>query len=196
VSRHRKRTCLEQGLCLNINRLARTKVIDFGGLTLNRSIAWSDSSDDVAVGTISAFLLGHTGWVTIEVEGKKQSIDVISEGRHFGGCQYYFLCPATGRKASVLWRPPGADEFRSRQGWGKSVAYITQIGSWIDRAHRGKEKIKNILLGDENADEWDLPPKPKWMRTKTYEKYVRRFDHYEGALSQGPDGKFLMSKAK
>ena len=196
MRRPRTRACLEQGLCLNFNFLARTKIIEAGGLTINRSIGWSDSSGDVAVGIISAFLIGHTGWVTIEIEGKKQSIDVISEGRHFGGCQYYFVCPTTRRKASVLWRPPGAEEFRSWQGWGKRVAYITQIGSWIDRAHRGKEKIRNILLGGKNPENWDLPPKPKWMRTKTYEKYVQRFNHYEDALAQGPDGKFLMSKAK
>ena len=66
----------------------------------------------------------------------------------------------------------------------------------MDRAHRGKEKIRNILLRDQDPVEGDLPPKPKWMRLKTYEKYVRRFDRYDGALAQGRAGKPMMSRPK
>jgi hypothetical protein len=190
----RKRACLEQGLSLDLNILARRGIVQFGNLTLFGSVRWGSSPDNVAIGAISADLIGHTGWIQIDIEGRKQRFEVISESRHFGGSQRYFVCPTTGRKASVVWRPPGAKEFRSRQGWGKSVAYITQIGSWMDRAHRGKEKIKKILLGEEYSDEWDLPPKPKWMRIKTYKKYEARFDHYDGALAQGPDGKSMMSR--
>ncbi len=196
MGRQRKRACLEQGPSLNINFLARTRIIEFGNLTIGRSVSWSNCADYTATGFVSANLIGHTGWVQIDLEGKVQRIEVISEARHFGGCQRYFVCPSSGQRASVLWRPPGADEFRSRQAWGKSVGYITQIGSWIDRAHRGKEKIKSILLGDENSDDWDLPPRPKWMRLERYEKYVRRFDHFEAALAQGPDGISMMCKPK
>ena len=196
MGRQRQRACLEQGLSLNISFLARRKIVEFGNLTLNRSIRWGDPPHYHATGTISAELIGHSGWLRVQIGEITQRFDVVSEARHFGGWQRYFVCPRTGRKASVVWRPTGAHEFRSRRGWGNSVAYITQIGSWVDRAHRGKEKIKNILLGDEDPDEWDLPPKPKWMRIKTYENYVRRFDHYEAALAQGPDGKSMMSRPK
>ena len=55
--------------------------------------------------------------------------------------------------------------------------------------------LQHVLLGDEDPDQWDLPPKPKWMRMKN-ENYVRRFDHYEAALAQGPDGKSMMSRPK
>jgi hypothetical protein len=34
------------------------------------------------------------------------------------------------------------------------------------------------------SDEWDVPPKPKWMRWATYNRYVERFDDYERMLDE------------
>jgi hypothetical protein len=38
---------------------------------------------------------------------------------------------------------------------------------------------------DAAPPEWDLPPKPKWMRWRTYQRYVDKYDHYEGVLDEG-----------
>jgi hypothetical protein len=54
-----------------------------------------------------------------------------------------------------------------------------------NRAHRGKAKIKARLLGDCDPDEWELPPKPRWMRWSTYIRYVERFDKYEAIPEDG-----------
>jgi hypothetical protein len=35
------------------------------------------------------------------------------------------------------------------------------------------------------SNDWDLPPKPKWVRWRTYNRYVDRFDRYEGILDRG-----------
>ena len=53
-----------------------------------------------------------------------------------------------------------------------------------NRAHIGKAKIKSRLIADLDPDEWDLPPKPKWMRWRTYNRYVQKFDAYEDILGQ------------
>ena len=63
---------------------------------------------------------------------------------------------------------PGADR----------LAYQSQFNGATNRAHAGKEKIKSRLIADLDPDEWDEPPKPKWMRWKTYDRHVERFDHY------------------
>jgi hypothetical protein len=47
-------------------------------------------------------------------------------------------------------------------------------GTAVDRAHRGKAKIKARLIADLDPDEWDLPPKPKWMRWRTYNRRAHR----------------------
>jgi hypothetical protein len=41
------------------------------------------------------------------------------------------------------------------------------------------------LIGDLDPDEWEFPPKPKWMRWETYNKYEEKFDHYEEVLDYG-----------
>ncbi len=77
--------------------------------------------------------------------------------RHFGGRQWYFVCPRTCRSVSVLWKPPGATQFASRQFWGRQVAYASQFETPSDRALRGKAKIKARLIADLDPDEWDFP---------------------------------------
>ena len=90
----------------------------------------------------------------------------------------------TGGFATVLWRPPGARRFCSRQAWGRQVAYRSQFQGASDRAYLGKERIKARLIGDLDPAEWDLPPKPRWMRWATYNRYVERFDDYEESLDK------------
>jgi hypothetical protein len=98
------------------------------------------------------------------------------------------MCPVRNRQASVLWKPSGATRFCGRQTWGRQVAYQSQFNDANSRAHGGQAKIKARLIGDNNPDEWDLPPKPKWMRWATYNRLEARFDHYEAALDYGCAG--------
>ena len=80
--------------------------------------------------------------------------------------------------------PPGARRFGGRHEWGRRVAYASQFDTPVDRAHRGKAKIKARLIGTCDPDEWALPPKPKWMRWGTYSKLEQKFDAYEDALNR------------
>jgi hypothetical protein len=73
--------------------------------------------------------------------------------------------------------PPGAKEFRSRQAWDGKVAYRSQFRSVYDRGHAGKTKIKARLIDDLDPDDRELPPKPKWMRWRTYNRLAERFEH-------------------
>jgi hypothetical protein len=65
------------------------------------------------------------------------------------------------------------------------LAYASQRGTATDRAHRGQAKIKARLIGNLDPDQWDLPPKPKWMRWRTYNRHVAHYDAYEDILDQG-----------
>jgi hypothetical protein len=125
---------------------------------------------------------GRASWFRIQMGDLDQWIDLVAQPRHFGGRQWYFRSLVTGRRCSVLWIPPGARRFCGRHEWGRQVAYASQFGTPVDRAHRGKARIKARLIGDGDPDDWELPPKPKWMRWHTYNKQVDKFDHYEGML--------------
>jgi len=56
----------------------------------------------------------------------------------------------------------------------------------VDRAHRGRAKINQRLctIGGFDPDEWDLAPKPKWMRWSTYNRAVEKFDLYQDILDE------------
>jgi hypothetical protein len=121
-------------------------------------------------------------WFRIKLGDCEQTIVLVPQPRHFGGYQWYFTCPVMSRLISVLWKPPGARQFCSRQTWGNRVAYASQFQTPVDRAHSGQAKIKKRLIADLDPDDWDLPPKPKWMRWTTYNRHVASYDRYEDVL--------------
>jgi hypothetical protein len=189
MPRSRSRVCLQDGLKLDLNRLTRKGFIRRGCYCGVRGIKWTNSYwGEVASALICADLSSPpSGWLKLE-GGLNQVILLAAQPRRYGGHQWYFVCPVTGRLASLLWRPPGAKRFCSRQAWGRRrVAYASQFLDRDNRAHHGQSKIKSRLCAIEGLDpeEWDLPPKPKWMRWKTYERYETRFDRYEEILDSG-----------
>jgi hypothetical protein len=83
----------------------------------------------------------------------------------------------------MLYLPLGARRFASRRAY--RLVYSSQRGTASDRARRGQAKIKARLIGDCDPDEWDLPPKPRWMRWRTYQQFVDKYDRYEAVLDEG-----------
>jgi hypothetical protein len=126
--------------------------------------------------TITAILrLGeYSGLMELSFQGHSQSFSLVADPGHFGGLQWYAICPRTGRRVRVLYRPLGATFFASRHAWGRRAAYASQFLDPIGGAWRTKAKVKAALLGDEDPDEWDLPPKPRGMRWATYERWAAR----------------------
>jgi hypothetical protein len=189
MPRDRQRVKLQDGLKLDLNNLIRKGFITPGTKTGPVGIQWRDNYWDQqkGFGHITANMSGTVeGWLRIDlIGGADQWITLVPRQRYFGGHQWYFVCPYENRFVSVLWRPPGARNFASRQYWGRQVAYATQFLDRDNRAHYGQSRIKNRLIADLDPDEWNLPPKPKWMRWRTYNRCVDRFDHYEAILDEG-----------
>jgi hypothetical protein len=121
MPRPRERVCLQDGLKLDLNRLARKGFIKHGTNIGGRGITWTHSYwGEIATGTISADMSGTDGgWFRIQLGSLDQWITLVSRPRHFGGRQWYFMCPIMNRPASVLWKPSGATRFCSRQTWGR-----------------------------------------------------------------------------
>jgi hypothetical protein len=151
-----KRVCLQDGQRLDINALRRNGTIQL--------------RPGEAAGT---FL------VTMPQIGFEQKILFVSRRRHLGGRQYFFECPATGKLASVLWRPPGATRFACRAAWGRQVAYRSQFVDAAQRTHIAMAKIA-AKLGAEAGGAF--PDKPLWMRWPTYEALRARWDEQQQRL--------------
>jgi hypothetical protein len=124
-------------------------------------------------------LAERTGAMELSFSGRSQSLLLLPSPRHLGARQWYAVCPRSGKPARVLYRPLGASHFASRHGWGRRAAYASQFLNPVDRAWRIKHKVKMRLIGTEDPDEWDLPPKPKGMRWATYEQLVDRYEAEE-----------------
>jgi hypothetical protein len=187
MPRPRQRVSLESGLKLDLNRLRRQGLVNAGASTC-AVVRWTNTStsEEIAKGVITSNMEAkHEGWLRIQLGELDQTIILVPKPRHFGGYQWYFVCPVINRYASVLWMPSGADRFCSRHAWGRQVAYASQFADSDNRAHLGQAKIKSRLIGDLDPDEWDFPPKPKWMRWRTYNRYVERYDAYEETLNDG-----------
>jgi hypothetical protein len=110
-----------------------------------------------------------------------QTIDLVAEPRHFGGSQWYFVCPILRQRASVLWLPPGASCFASRRALGSQFAYASQFESPAFRALSRAHQIR-CRLGDQDyisVFDHPLPPKPRWMHRNTYEAHLKRLETCE-----------------
>ena len=156
MSRRRERVCLEAGFKLSINILLRDGIMP------------RPMEGEIA------------GSLRVRYSDFEQEVQFVSRQRHFGGRQFYFQCPATGRLCSVLWKPPGALRFACRQALGGQVAYRSQFAAKTERCHLAKEKIRQRLSG---PDWWDdMPPRPKRMRASTYARWKAKFELQERNL--------------
>ena len=178
---------LENGLKLDINKLAKRGFIKRGFVTGPIGIVWShDYWGEVAKGLIWADMSDpQRGKFRIKLDGSlDQSISLETQSRNYGGRQWYFVCPVENRLVSVLWKVPGAHQFCSRQTWGRRVAYTSQCVEPYERWRRAQGKIKNRVIGNLNPDGWEFPPKPKWMREPTYAALERRFDQLDDKMER------------
>lgn len=188
MGRPRERAMLEQGLWLNLNRLVRHNSVSPGRLMIRRTITWqyTYTEETIATALISSDLRGPgDGWLRVECGSLDQNLWLVGQPRHFGGRQWYFLCPVTGKPASVVWMPPGARRFASRQAWRRQVAYASQFETRHGRALTAAQRIRSKLGGPEWAglDGFD-PPKPKWMRQSTYQRMLEKSWAYEDIADQ------------
>jgi len=104
VPRPRQRTCLQQGLKLDINLLARRGLIAPGSATGPHAIRWVNNNGEmIASGWISADMRSDIeGLLHIQIGGLDQTITLVPLPRHLGGRQWFFVCPVMNCRASVL----------------------------------------------------------------------------------------------
>jgi hypothetical protein len=108
MARARERVRLEDGLKLDLNRLIRNGCAQ-PGESRRSCISWKYMATDEtsASGTIEMHLRREGyGTTALNLGELGQIISLGAVPRHFGGPQWYFLCPALEQKVSVLWLPP------------------------------------------------------------------------------------------
>lgn len=99
----------------------------------------------------------------------------------YGGQRWWFICPRTGCRARVLYRPRGTQMFASRLAY--RLAYRSQRQTDVDRLI-ARARIVRQKLNDNEIDLLSTPecPKPKGMHWSTYCRLTEEADAFTQAL--------------
>jgi len=182
MPRRLQRARLEDGLRLDLNWLVRKGFVRVGEWVGDRRIRWTlDRADkEPALGLLTADMEGNKGYLRLQIGNIDQVIRLAAYPRPFGGQQWYFICPVSQRRCSVVWRPAGASRFASASAWKRHAAYASQFQSPRDRAISAAQKIRTRLGGPEWAGLNGIdPPKPRGMRRSTYLELLEKSHDYQ-----------------
>jgi hypothetical protein len=172
MPRPRRRKLLDNGICFDINVLVRAglKTGACKILTNTQEVAADLVMDD----------RNWWGRLRLQHPDFDQTIGLTAVPRHFGGRQWYWLCPMTDNRCSVLYRPHGCKVFASQKYWrGRRMAYRSQFLAPHNRARLGIKRIEARLGGKEDDD---TLYKPKWQRWGTFNRYCERLDVYDSVI--------------
>ncbi len=115
---------------------------------------------------------------TRDGEAIAYDIRLVAEACRFGGLRWFAICPATWRKVSKLYLPPGAKRFLARKAW--KLAYASQhVAPGFERLC---DRRNRLLFRKLKSDDPDFPLKPKGMRWSTYERHLDKLDHLNAAM--------------
>ena len=103
MPRPRQRVCLEHGLKLDINKLAREGLLQPGARAFC-TYSWTNSHTGELTASaqiIAQLQTERAGWFRIQMGDLDQWIDLVAQPRHFGGRQWYFRSSPPSRLFSV-----------------------------------------------------------------------------------------------
>lgn len=178
MPRPRRRRFLESATRLDINHLMRS------GVTTGEFAV--RLGDEGSVGILNADLSDErSNWLRVRLAGIDQTFLLEWQWRHFGGKQWYIVCPMTGRRASVLYRPSDTPTFACQQHWRRRYGYSSQFLTAYDRAHRNIRRIEARLSPVNLKGEDDgCYYRPRGMRQKTVERLWAELDRNEDILNE------------
>jgi hypothetical protein len=112
---------------------------------------------------------------TYTAEQQTYRVRLLATPQPYGGVRWWFLCPRLGRRTVKLYLPLGGHRFWSRAAY--SLGYGCQREDRAYQAQRQAIKAYSALGGEGN---WRSgpPPKPKWMRWRTYDRLADKLDRY------------------
>ena len=115
MPKQRSRATLHSGRRLDINELRRS-----GVRTGEFEVTFSQ---DGAPATLNVHMGDRAhNWLRVRLPPQlDQTIGLVAVRRPFGGCQWYFICSLSGHRASVLWKPRGANLFACHKYWRRRL---------------------------------------------------------------------------
>jgi len=172
---------VEDCLTLDINKLARDRIVDAG--THSGTLTWAKCATGETVGS-----MGYE----VHVDGPHivrlrfywgqphfdETVWLETTRPYFGGVRWWFTCPRCAGRAAKLHLPPGDKRFLCRRCWG--LSYESQRESPMFRALTQAQKIR-LRLGGSTDTTAPFPERPKGMHRRTYQRLRDQGERYERA---------------
>ncbi|WHZ20719.1 MAG: hypothetical protein OJF55_002868 [Rhodanobacteraceae bacterium] len=183
---------LESALCLNLQTLFKRSAI-WPGCDTSGGWQWTDNYTGEQTGSIGyrAKLGNDEGELTLNYvvgTGDERSVIechiwLVTRPCYYGGRRWYFVCPYTGRHARKLYKWPGIEKFCHREAIRPKPTYASQRVGGLDRVYAQRWALRR-KLGDHDSDLFGEPYKPKWMRWRTFQRYLDRDAELEARESR------------
>jgi hypothetical protein len=116
-----KKTTVEWCRCLSINRLAKDGCFVPGNLNTGDLVWYGDQGQQHSVMRFEADLRANiidTLYLSYAFRGSGEALNYAIQlqctNPHFGGRRFWFICVSCGRRAGVLYLPPGERVFACR----------------------------------------------------------------------------------
>ena len=109
----------------------------------------------------------------------QQVVLLAATRQHFGGHRWWMRCPIAGKRARVLYLPPGGDRFAGRSALG--LGYRVERISHFDRPFEKLFRLQRKLGTPEHLGA--TPARPKGMWERTYERHLARLSSLDAACS-------------
>jgi hypothetical protein len=178
---------IESALCLDLARLIELGAIRDGA---RGALNWTNSYGEQTGSVGFAVALHRTpgldaddsGTLTLDYshtdrDGERQNVTctirLCTTPIHYGGLRWYFICPYTRRRALKLYKWNGIDWFCHRDAIRPKPTYAIQRVSGSERINAQRWALRR-KLGDDVSDLFGEPFKPKWMRWRTFDRYLDR----------------------
>jgi hypothetical protein len=187
---------IESALYLDLRMMLRRSYV-WPGCDRSGGLHWTNA-DGEQVSSIGyhARLSDDEGELTLTyAEGDKPiecHIWLVTVPCHYGGRRWYMRCPYTGRRALKLYKWPGIDWFCHREAIKPKPTYACQRVGGLERVNAQRWALRR-KIGDTFSDLCGEPMKPKWMRWRTFQRYLDRdseLEAREGGYLFGLLGRF------
>jgi hypothetical protein len=145
--RTRNRGAIEETLRLDMATLRQKRFLQPGG-SVGGPIYWTRGGERAGSITLTVNLTSlddaHARLsYTADGVPKVQLVQLVAEPCRFGGHRFYWLCPVSGRRCTVLAYAGG--RFASRQA--QRLTYATQSADPLDRLRRARDRAEARLWG-------------------------------------------------
>ena len=189
---------------MDLGYLRRQGLLLLDGIPRTVTLLWRNgwSSSPTLELTVTCFSTAEYGWLELQyilsdAGGSRtkmhEKIHLVPRAQPFGGHRLFAKCPFSSRLCRCLYLLNGSAKFRSRHGYQVRPQHMTQGLPAHYRLLERRNGIADKLLrrlpsaSREALDGSDVPPRPKGMHMKTYQRLAARWRLLESKANSAFD---------